>query len=337
VTGSSLQTVPDVRARDAGIRLKFLSTKIGSGKTPRGGADAYVENGVLFIRSQNVHPGGLRLDDIVRISLDVDAEMYGTRVKPGDVLLNITGASIGRAAPVPFGLEAANVNQHVCIIRSNPKYLLYHFLHYALVSQIIQSQIFTAENGISREGLNFEQVGDLLIPSPGSLRQQQGIVAFLDRETAKIDALIAKQTEFLTRLDDHRRALITEAVTTGLDLSVPLWETGIQYLPATPTHWRVMSVRRVAARIQTGTTPPTAERRYYEDGIVPWFGPGSFGEGIDPRQSGAANLFCGYPRWGCTSLSGSGNCDHYHRRDYRKGRPASYDRFYEPADHGGAI
>ncbi|MCX7702059.1 MAG: restriction endonuclease subunit S, partial [Gemmataceae bacterium] len=76
--------------------LKYQSFKIGSGKTPRGGAQVYVSNGVMLIRSQNIHDEGIRLEDVVFIDDKVDEEMANTRVKPGDVLLNITGASIGR-------------------------------------------------------------------------------------------------------------------------------------------------------------------------------------------------------------------------------------------------
>ncbi len=78
--------------------LKKLVGKIGSGKTPKGGARVYVSSGVMFLRSQNVYDDGLRLQDVVFIDEETDEEMSGTRVKGGDVLLNITGASIGRSS-----------------------------------------------------------------------------------------------------------------------------------------------------------------------------------------------------------------------------------------------
>ena len=232
------------RTFDAGrpydvVRAKFLLSKIGSGKTPRGGAEVYVDNGVLFIRSQNVHSGGLHLDDTVRIPLSVDSEMLGTRVRPYDILLNITGASLGRASLVPIDLEPSNVNQHVCIMRPIRKAIVPAFLHYAVISDFVQSQIFSSENGVSREGLNFEQVANMLVPYPKSLRLQQAIVVFLDGETAKIDALIAKKERLIELLDEKRMAAIGQFVTKGLNPKATMRDTQIGWIGQVPSHWTV--------------------------------------------------------------------------------------------------
>jgi len=157
------------------VPLKYLVNKIGSGKTPKGGAEVYTASGVMLLRSQNVHFGGLRLDDVVHIDEDMDEDMSSTRVHPNDVLLNITGASIGRCTVVPAEFEAANVNQHVCIIRPNTARLLPAFLNLVLQSPTIQNEIRFGENGSSREGLNFEQVGAFEIPLP-PIPQQVGCV-----------------------------------------------------------------------------------------------------------------------------------------------------------------
>ena len=90
--------------------LSFLTTKIGSGKTPRGGAEIYQESGVRFIRSQNVYFNSLVTDNLQYISESIDATMPSTRVLKDDVLLNITGASIGRCCVYRSELRA-NVNQ----------------------------------------------------------------------------------------------------------------------------------------------------------------------------------------------------------------------------------
>lgn len=148
------------------VPLKYLVSKIGSGKTPKGGAEVYTSTGVMLLRSQNVHFDGLRLDDVVYIDETMDGDMASTRVQPNDVLLNITGASIRRCTEVPSVFEAANVNQHVCIIRPITQRLLPAFLNLVLQSPTIQNEIRFGENGSSREGLNFEQVGAFQIPLP---------------------------------------------------------------------------------------------------------------------------------------------------------------------------
>jgi type I restriction enzyme, S subunit len=113
----------------ATLRLKLLTNKVGSGKTPKGSREIYSSEGVVFLRSQNVHEDGLRLDDVVFIDEEIDEEMQQTRVRPGDVLLNITGASIGRTCIVPTPFPRANVNQHVYILRlrgfADPSFVSY--------------------------------------------------------------------------------------------------------------------------------------------------------------------------------------------------------------------
>jgi type I restriction enzyme S subunit len=192
--------------------LKYRTTKIGSGVTPRGGADSYVSSGVAFLRSQNVYDDGLRLDDVAYISEDVDKTMSRTRLQVNDVLLNITGASIGRSSIVPEDVLPANVNQHVCIVRPSAT-ISAQFLAYALKSQAVREQIFGGENGSSREGLNYQQVGNLWIAIPDTLEEQERIVSFLDNATRAIDLLKAKVTKAIALLNEHRSALIVSAVT----------------------------------------------------------------------------------------------------------------------------
>ena len=97
--------------------LENLTDKVGSGVTPTGGSEVYKTQGILFLRSQNILYGKLSLNDVAFIPNEIDETMENSRVRPFDVLLNITGASIGRSAYFPEELVNANVNQHVCIIR----------------------------------------------------------------------------------------------------------------------------------------------------------------------------------------------------------------------------
>jgi len=222
-------------------QLKYLASHIGSGKTPSGGAEVYQDAGVLFLRSQNVYEGGLRLDDAAFISDEVDEEMKGSRVKPGDVLLNITGASIGRSCLVPVAFERANVNQHVCIIRGEPP-LASKWISLCLPSKAVQAQIDFSQNGAGREGLNFEQIGNMFIALPHA-EEIDEIASRLDRETARIDALIEKKTRFIELLREKRQALITHAVTKGLDPNVQMKDSGVQWLGEVPEHWGVKPLK----------------------------------------------------------------------------------------------
>ncbi len=199
------------------LRLGYLAEKVGSGKTPKGGAETYQSEGVLLLRSQNVYDTGLRLADAVFIDETVDEDMAGTRVFPGDLLLNITGASLGRCAIAPDGLPAANVNQHVCIIRLRKRGALPRFVHRAICSRPLQEQVFSFENGSSREGLNFQQVRDVFLALPPDSEQVK-IAIFLDREIAKIEGMVAKVETAIDRLWEYRTALITAGVTGKIDV-----------------------------------------------------------------------------------------------------------------------
>ena len=171
----------------------------------------------MLIRSQNVHFAGLRLDDVAFIDSNTDAEMAGSRVREEDVLLNITGASLGRCCVACLEGKAANVNQHVCIIRPNQSQFEPTFLAATIASRVVQDQIFNTENGISRDALNFDQIGDLFLVRP-PIHEQYSIAAFLDKEMAKIDALVAKVREAIDRLKEYRIALISAAVTGKIDI-----------------------------------------------------------------------------------------------------------------------
>lgn len=229
---------PDVPMKESGVewlgevpehwdvvRLGFLTTRIGSGKTPLGGSETYTESGVLFIRSQNVYDEGLRLEDVAFINEETDAEMAWSRVEPGDILLNITGASLGRTCLTPDDLERANVNQHVCVIRLSD-FNSRQFVSAAMKSASVKAQIDAAQTGAAREGLNFEQISGLRLALPPSL-EQQSIAAHLEGLTTGIDALISEAARAVDLLRERRAALISAAVTGQIDVR-GLTDTGVR-------------------------------------------------------------------------------------------------------------
>jgi type I restriction enzyme, S subunit len=193
-------------------RLRTLTTKIGSGKTPLGGAETYVFQGVLFIRSQNVLMGRLDLSDVAFIKEEIDEQMHNTRVLGDDVLLNITGASLGRCATAPLDLPAANVNQHVCIIRPS-RNANGQLLQFAIRSKAVQDQIREEQLGGNRDGLTFEQVGDLVVSVPEPVDAQARLATELRHIEARHQVIADRLNLQLKLLQEHRQALITAAVT----------------------------------------------------------------------------------------------------------------------------
>lgn len=144
------------------MRIGNFASKVGSGVTPKGGSKVYLSKGVRFIRSQNVLFGEFDFNDLAFISEEIDMKMKSSRVYRNDVLLNITGASIGRCS-VYIDDENANVNQHVCIIRCSKK-LDPIFLCEFINSAFGQNQIQLFQAGGNREGLNFANIKLMKIP-----------------------------------------------------------------------------------------------------------------------------------------------------------------------------
>jgi len=177
----------------AWTRLGEICSKTGSGSTPRGGQSAYQDRGVPFLRSQNIYDEGLRLDDVVYIDRQTHHRMGGTVVRPADLLLNITGGSMGRCCRVPDDFIEANVSQHVAIIRV-AVLGMQDFLHRLTLSPYFQSFIFDEQTGAGRGGLPKNKMDRIPVALP-PLVEQQRIVAKVDELMALCDRLEVAQAE----------------------------------------------------------------------------------------------------------------------------------------------
>ncbi len=181
--------------------LGDITSKIGSGKTPRGGNSVYTQNGIPLLRSQNIYNDRVNIEDIVYITDSIDKEMANSRVEKNDVLLNITGASIGRSAV--YGLSSkANVNQHVCIIRPIHEVHSY-FVQLNLSSPIGQKQIDLNQAGGGREGLNFQQIAKMSFNFP-HFSEQTKIGAFFKQ----LDDTIALHQRQLDNYKELQKSLL---------------------------------------------------------------------------------------------------------------------------------
>ena len=172
------------------VRLGEICSKIGSGSTPRG--SEYYGSGIPFLRSQNVYNEGLDYKDIVYISKSTHDKMKATFVFPNDLLLNITGGSLGRCAVVPKDFEVGNVSQHVCIIR--PVRTNTTYLHICILSDLFQQNIKTS--GAGRQGLPKYNLEKMCFPLP-PLKEQEEIVN-------KVETLFTKVTTLETQIQDRK-------------------------------------------------------------------------------------------------------------------------------------
>ena len=182
-------------------KIGDITSKVGSGVTPKGGSAVYKTSGHLFIRSQNVGNGRFLLDDVAYIDEATHKKQINTELKDGDVLLNITGASIGRTTVVNKNVEGGNVNQHVCIIRLLEDYSPNYICNY-LLSYGGQKQIDSFQAGGNREGLNFEQIRSIKFSIP-SFREQSKIASLL----SLLEERIATQNKIIEDLKKLKVAI----------------------------------------------------------------------------------------------------------------------------------
>ena len=154
-------------------QLGEITTKIGSGATPKGGKEAYQEEGITLIRSMNVHNGLFEYKELAHISEEQAEKLDNVTIEENDVLLNITGASVARSCVVPSKILPARVNQHVCIIRCN-QCIVPEFLNKLLIDDNYQRLLWSiAEAGATREAITKQQVESLQIIMPPIELQEQ--------------------------------------------------------------------------------------------------------------------------------------------------------------------
>ena len=257
--------------------IKEVCSKIGSGSTPRG--SNYSLHGIPFFRSQNIYNNGLVYDDIKYISPEVHENMISTEVRANDVLLNITGGSLGRCAIAPSNFERGNVSQHVCILR--PVQVLSAYLHYFCISTFF-TQTMTL-SGSGREGLPKYSLEQMQIPIP-PLQEQNRIVEEIERWNILIDGIDEDKQELLDFLQLAKSKVLSLAISGKLVPQDPNDEPAIDLLkrinpsfkPCDTSHyenlpsgWAICRLSDIA-KISAGGTPSRKISSYWEGGTIPW-------------------------------------------------------------------
>ncbi|WP_135470395.1 restriction endonuclease subunit S [Crenalkalicoccus roseus] len=170
------------------------------------------------------------------------------RVRPGDVLVSTVRTYLRAIATVPEDCDALVVSTGFAVFR--PRRVHPGFLSYVFHSEYLISEIIARSVGVSYPAINASEIARLPIPLPPPA-EQRAIAAFLDRECGKIDALVAEQERLIALLKEKRQAVISHAVTKGLDPTAPMKDSGVAWLGQVPAHWEVKRLKFLA-RVQTG-------------------------------------------------------------------------------------
>lgn len=191
------------------VKLGEVTHKIGSGSTPKGGQSSYKQEGIPLIRSMNIYTEFIKYDGLAFIDEKQAKQLENVVVHEGDVLLNITGASIGRVNIAPNQWENARVNQHVCIIRMKSDYDP-KFVQKYIASPLIQHWIGNENYGETRQALSKSMIENLEIPQI-SLSEQQRIVEEIETRLSQAEAAEVRIAEALQKTESLRQSILKKA------------------------------------------------------------------------------------------------------------------------------
>ena len=237
--------------------LGAVTTKIGSGATPRGGAEAYKKEGISLIRSQNVLDFDFSYNGLAFIDEQQAKKLSNVSIEQNDVLINITGDSVARVCMVPSKVIPARVNQHTAIIRaSKTKLDSYYLLYYLLNPYFKKYLLKLASDGATRNALTKSDIEGLSINLP-PLPEQKAIAKVLTTFDNKIELLQAQN-----------KTLETMAQTIFKE-----WFGKYQIGDELPEGWRV---EKLGAILETylGGTPSKSKNEFWDNGSIPWINSG---------------------------------------------------------------
>lgn len=231
-------------------KISHAFGELGSGTTPPTSEVEWYEDGTVPWVTTGELREGVIWETKKLLSSTVLSTFPALRLHPaGSLAIAMYGATIGRLGIL--GVDATT-NQACCLL-TRPKHLHVKFTFYWLLV-FKQSIIDLYASGGGQPNINQEIIANLKVPAPG-IPEQIHITRFLDHETARIDALIEEQQRLIELLKEKRHAMISHAVTKGLDPNVPMKDSGAQWLDKVPMHWEVTAVKYVTRHLEQGWSP----------------------------------------------------------------------------------
>jgi type I restriction enzyme S subunit len=246
-------------------------------------AEEYVDDGFVFLSTPNIKPICIDFEDVNYIDADRYEESPEIKLRVGDVLLAKDGSTLGTVNVVRFLPRPSTVNSSIAVITPNSS-LDGIFLFYLFQSTYMDDTIQRIKGGMGIPHLFQADLNKFYIPVPQT-SEQMAIEAFLDRETAKIDALVEEQRRLIELLKEKRRAVISHAVTKGLNPRAKMKPSGIEWLGDVPEHWTIHPLRRFPCLVQTGPFGSQLHADEYITGGIPVINPVNLvGGRIDPSE-----------------------------------------------------
>ena len=241
--------------------LKHL-VDLRSGGTPSKDNRAYWDGDVPWASAKDMKVDrlGTTADCITQHALECNV---ANLVPTGAILVVVRGMILARVFPVAETLAPMAINQDLKAVLAREG-MAAPFLAWLLRGTAGESLLRLDEAGHGTKALRMDAWTSMKMPVP-PFDEQVAIAAFLDHETAKIDALIAEQEKLIALLAEKRQATISHAVTRGLDPIAPMKDSGVAWLGEVPAHWEVVQLRRVVEAFEQGWSPECESRQIEGD------------------------------------------------------------------------
>lgn len=245
---SGLEWIGEIPAHWTVSRIKYIVDEshiyaIGDGDHGIVKVDDYLSEGIPYIRVLNLTWGnGLKMENMVYISEEMNHKIRNSTLRPKDLLIAKTGATIGKTAIVPDNLPISNTTSHVGKITLSKSHYPKFFFH-VLNSPIIKKQIDDISTMQStRPEIGIDGLKNLIVVAP-PVTEQQTIADFLDAKCAKLDSIIENYASHISMLTRYKRDLIAQCVTKGLDKSAPMKPSGEDWIGDVPEHWNITKLK----------------------------------------------------------------------------------------------
>ena len=238
---SGIDWIGDVPENWYMIKLKYFSYLKGRIGWQGLTADEFIDEGPYLITGTDFENGRIQFDRSYHISDERYNEAPEIQLKEGDLLVTKDG-TVGKMAYVDMLPDKASLNSHLLLIRPLENKFDNRFLFWLMSSSVFSGYTEYAQDGTVMASLSQEKIGNFIAYFP-EIAEQQAIADFLDKECAQIDSIAADLEKQIALLQQYKKSLITETVTKGLDKSVPMKDSGIEWIGEIPAHWDVEPIK----------------------------------------------------------------------------------------------
>ena len=265
---SGIDWIKDIPSSWEINKVKYLATEPGTlfldGDWIE--SDVIEESGIRYLTTGNVGAGFYKEQGSGYISEKTFSELHCLNVYPGDLMISRLNEPIGRSCIIPDTESRYVVAVDNVILRPNANYNK-KFIMYGMNADGYAEHANMIARGATMSRISRSQLGQFWLAFP-NIEEQQAIADFLDKECAQIDSIAADLEKQIALLQQYKKSLITETVTKGLDKSVPMKDSGVEWIGEIPEHWEISRVRHLAS-LCSGATPSKDVLSYWE-GNIPW-------------------------------------------------------------------